>query len=195
MPTSAVILLGLIVTFLSLPVTLPFLSLIPKLQTVGRLPNTTSRHRLVSAIVLLVIAAYLLGFTFQSKPVNLVIVLLVAACFLNLIGLVFQIKPRYLALGLGIVIVLLFGLVSLGNLLSLTIDGNTSKFEVNSTLYCEIYQFGFAGNQGGLDVTLYRKVGLGLSHKVFHEGYLDEVKYPFSNLEGACKYAASKIND
>lgn len=193
MQTGSII-FGVLITFLSIPIIIPFLSLMPKLQSLGNLPNTTIRHRLVSAIVLLVISAYALGFTFQFKPVNLVIAFLAVACFFNLITLIFQLKPRFFALALGIITVLLSGLVGLGSLLALAIDGNTTKFKVSSKLNCEVYPFGFASTQGGLDVTLYRKVGMGLNYKVLHEGYLDEIKYPFSNPEGACKYASAKIN-
>lgn len=148
----------------------------------------------MSAVISLVVSVYALGFTFQSKSINLVIALVTGACFLNLVPLIFKLKPRFVAFVLGIITVLLSVLVGLGGLLESVIDGKASQFKTSSKLNCEVYQFGLASTQGGLDVTLYRKVGWGLNYKVFHESYLDEIKYPFSNPEGACKYASVKFN-
>lgn len=188
------IMFGVIITFLSVPVVIPFLSLMPKLQSLGRLTDTTIRHRVMSAVISLVVSVYALGFTFQSKPINLVIALVIGACFLNLVPLIFKLKPRFVAFVLGIITVLLSVLVGLGGLLESVIDGKASQFKISSKLNCEVYQFGLASTQGGLDVTLYRKVGWGLNYKAFHESYLDEIKYPFSNPEEACKYASVKFN-
>lgn len=193
MQSNALVLLGLSVP-LSIPVFAPFLASIERFRYFGVVRNIVQRYALISTFVIFIAAAYFVGLRFQSNAANIVLQFIAIGCYLNLAGFVFTIKPRSLGLILGLAILVLSLLIALGGILSFAIDGKTNQIKLTPTFYCEVNQFGFAGSQGGLSVSIYRYLGFGISRRLLHDTYLDEIKYPFQNQEGACSYAMAKVN-
>jgi hypothetical protein len=193
MQSGAFVLLSFSVP-LSIPLIAPFVASIEKFKYFGVARNIVQRYALISIFVIFIAAAYFSGLRFQSNAANIVLQLIALACYLNLIGFVFSIKPRLLGLILGLAVLALSLLIVLGSILSVAVDAKTNHITLTPTTYCEVNQVGFAGNQGGLDVSVYRYLGFGISRRLLHDSYLDEIKYPFQNQEGACSYAMAKIN-
>ncbi len=194
MQTSTQLLFGASLLFFSIPIITPFVVRIQKFKNIELAQKITKWHISVSIFVIFSLTTYFFGFRFQSGETNIVFIVLVAAAYLYLIGLIFQIKPRLLGATLGVVVAFLFLLVILMNILVSAIDGKTNRIELASNLYCEVYQFGFAGNPGGLGVSVYRYLGLGISRRLIRGSYLDEIKYPFNTQEGACKYTMARMS-
>jgi hypothetical protein len=193
MQSNALVLLSLSVP-LSIPVFAPFVASIERFRYFGVERNIVQRYAVISTFVILIAAAYFIGLRFQSAAANIVLQFIALGCYLNLAGFVFTIKPRSLGLILGLAVLVLSLLIALGSILSFAIDGKTNQIKLTSTFYCEVNQFGFAGSQGGLNVSIYRYLGFGISRRLLHDTYLDEIKYPFQNQEGACSYAMAKVN-
>ena len=194
MQSTALVLLSLSVP-LSIPVIAPFVATIERFKYFGVARNIVQRYALISTFVILIAAAYFWGLRFQSGDANIVLQFIALGCYLNLAGFVFTIKPRSLGLILGLGVLVASSLIALGGILSDSIDGKTNRIILTPTLYCEVNQFGFAGSQGGLNVSIYRYLGFGISRRLLHYSYLDEIRYPFQNQEGACSYAMGRVND
>jgi hypothetical protein len=179
---------------LSIPLIAPFVASIEKFKYFGVARNIVQRYALISIFVIFIAAAYFSGLRFQSNAANIILQFIALASYLSLIGFVFSIKPRLLGLILGLTVLALSLLMVLGSILSFAVDGKTNQITLTPNVYCEVNQFGFAGNQGGLNVSVYRHLGFGISRRLFYDSYLDEIKYPFQNQEGACSYAMAKVN-
>lgn len=193
MQSNALVLLSISIP-LSIPVIAPFVASIKKFQYFGVARNIVQKYALISIFVIFIVAAYFSGLRFQSSAANLVLQFITLAFYLNLTGFVFSIKPRLLGLILGLTVLALSLLMILGSILSVAIDGKTTHITLTPTAYCEVNQFGYAGSQGGLEVSIYRYLGFGISRRLLHDSYLDEIKYPFQSQEDACSYAMAKVN-
>jgi len=193
MQSNGLVLLSLSVP-LSIPVIAPFVATVERFKYFGVARNIVQRYVLTSTFVIFIAAAYFLGLRLQSYPANIVLQFIALGCYCNLAGFVFTIKPRSVGLILGFAVLVSSLLIALGSILSVAIDGKTSRIKLTPTLYCEVNQFGVAGSQGGLSVSIYRYLGFGISRRLLHDTYLDEIKYPFQDQEGACSYAMAKVN-
>jgi hypothetical protein len=188
------VLLIIVLIFLSIPLGLPIVATIKKSKYLDIAQEITTRYAVISICVLSIITAYFLGLRFESKAANIVVLLIFIICYFSLISIVYKIKPRFLGITIASAIVVFSFIITFGIVLSFTIDDKPNQIRLASNLHCEVFQFGFAGDQGGLDVSIYKDLSLGIKRRVFHEGYLDEIKYPFQNQEQACSYARAKIN-
>jgi Na+-transporting methylmalonyl-CoA/oxaloacetate decarboxylase gamma subunit len=196
MQTNILILFGVTLLFLGIPIIIPFVARIQKLKHFELAQKVLQVHVVISMFVIFTLAAYFLGIRFQLGEANIVLMVVAAAAYLYLIWSVFQIKPRLLGVTLGIVIGFLFLLVILMSIFGAVMDGKTNRIELASNLYCEASQFGFAGvTSGGVNVSVYRDLGIGISRRLARGSYLDEANYPFDTEEGACKYAMAKVSE
>ena len=131
MQTNALVLLSMSVP-LSIPLIAPFVASIEKYKHFGVTLNIMQKYALLSVFVIFIIAAYFFGLRFQSNVANIVLQLITLACYLNLIGLVFKIKPRLLGLALASVVLVLSLLATLGIVLSFAIDGKPNQIKLTS---------------------------------------------------------------
>jgi hypothetical protein len=193
MLTNNVLLITVLI-LLSIPLGVPIVAAIKESKYFDVTQAANVRYAVISICVLSIVTAYFWGLRFESHAANIVVSLISIICYFSLISIVFKIKPRFLGIPLASAIIVLSLLISFGVVLSFAVDDEPNQVKLTSNLRCEVFQFGFAGGQGGLDVSIYKDLGLGIKRRVFHYGYLDEIDYPFQNQEQACNYAAATIN-
>lgn len=189
---NTLLITGLIL--LSIPLWLPIAAAIKESKYLDVTQAVIVRYAVISISVLSIGTAYFWGLRFKSPAANIVVSLISIICYFSLISIVFKVKPRFLGIPLATTIIVFSLLISFGVILSFAVDDKPNQIELTSNLSCEVFQFGFAGSQGGLEVSIYQDLGLGIKRRVFHYGYLDEIKYPFQNQEEACNYAKATIN-
>jgi hypothetical protein len=188
------VLLIAVLILLSIPLGVPILAVIKESKYLDVAQETSVRYAIISICVISIVTAYSWGLRFGSHAANIVVTLISLVCYFSLISIVFRIRPRFLGIPLASAIVIFSLLIAFGVILSFAVDEKPNQIELTSILRCEVFQFGLAGDQGGLDVSIYKELGLGIERRVFHYGYLDEINYPFQNQEQACNYARTKIN-
>jgi hypothetical protein len=193
MQTNTFILITISI-LLSIPLGVPVAATIKKSKYLDVAQDIIARYAVISISVLSIVTAYFWGLRFESHAANIVVLLSSLVCYLSLISIVYKIKPRLLGIPLASAIVAITLIITFGTALSFAVDDKSNQIRLASNLHCEVFQFGFAGDQGGLDVSIYKDLGVGIKRRVFHDGYLDEINYPFQNQEQACNYARTKIN-
>ena len=191
MQNNFIVLLCVFVLF-SIPLIMPFVASIGKFKYFGLERNIVRRYMFLSVFVVFIVAANFSGLRFQTNEANIVFKFLALVCFLNLISLAFQIKPRLIGIILGVLTVVLSLFLILFIILSFETEDKISHIKLTPSTYCEVNRYSYI-LEGGFNVSIYKYLGFGISRRLFRDSYPDEISYPFQDQVGACNYSMAKL--